>query len=370
MKYSLFKYKIFYYLILIIVVFLFNSCSNSEEKTHPIKRDLVESVYSSVIVQPDSLYNVYSVASGILVKNFVEEGDLVIKGEKLIQITNTATKLNSNNAKLAFDLAKENYFGNAAILDGIKDEITAAELKFKNDSVNFYRQQRLWNKKIGSRFEFETRKLNYQLSKSNLNLLQNKFDRTKKELLTSVKQTENSYKSSLVNTNDYTVKSIMKGKVYELTKEPGEIVTNFDPVAVIGSATLFTIKMLVDEVDIVKISKGQQVIISLDAYKGEAFAGKVSKIYPKKDERNQTFKVEAIFKEAPKVLYPGLSGEANIVIGSKKNVLTVPKIYINENNEVKTVNGVLTVKTGLQNLEFIEIISGISENTNIYKPDK
>ncbi len=84
------------------------------------------------------------------------------------------------------------------------------------------------------------------------------------------------------------------------------------------AATDFIIEMLVDEVDIVKISINQKVIISLDAYKGEIFTGKVSKIYPKKDERNQTFTVEAVFDEAPIKLYPGLSGESNIIISAKK----------------------------------------------------
>ena len=39
-----------------------------------------------------------------------------------------------------------------------------------------------------------------------------------------------------------------------------------EPLASIGSATDFVIEMLVDEVDIVKISKDQKVIITLDAY--------------------------------------------------------------------------------------------------------
>lgn len=50
----------------------------------------------------------------------------------------------------------------------------------------------------------------------------------------------------------------------------------------------------------VKITKNQEVIISLDAYRGDIFSGKVSKIYPVKDARNQTFKVEALFDKAPK----------------------------------------------------------------------
>lgn len=345
------------------------SCSKNTDQIHPEKRDLTESVYSSITIQPDSLYQVHAIVAGILDKNLVEEGDLVSKGNALLQINNSTPKLNTQNAKLSLELAKENYNGSAAVLRGVKDEIIAANLKYKNDSVNYFRQKNLWNQNIGTKVEYDTKQLNYQLASNNLQLLQSKYDRTKNELQTALKQAQNNYQSSLINTTDFTIKSTINGKVYALYKEPGEIVSTMDPLASIGSATKFVIEMLVDEVDIVKISKDQKVIIILDAYNGTVFTGKVSKIYPKKDERNQTFTVEALFIEAPKTLYPGLSGEANIVISNKEQVLTIPKEYIIDDNKVKTDDGIIAITTGLQNMEFIEVISGITETTSIYKPE-
>ena len=202
-----------------------------------------------------------------------------------------------------------------------------------------------------------------------MKLLRSKYDRTKNELLTAVKQAQNNYQTSLIATKDFTVKSKINGKVYALYKEPGEIVTTMEPLAAIGSATIFIIEMLVDEVDIVQISEEQDVLINLDAYQGEIFKGKVSKIYPQKDERNQTFKVEAVFENPPEVLYPGLSGEADIVIAIKNKVLTIPKAYIIDDNKVKTDDGLVTITTGLQNMELIEVLSGITKDTYIYNPE-
>ena len=354
---------------IVFIIILSFSCNDKQEKINPIKRDLTESVYSSVTIQPDSLYQVFSIVAGILDKNLVEEGELVIKDQPIIQIINNTPKLNTKNAKLSLDLARENYNGSAAILSGIKDEILAATLQFKNDSTNYFRQKNLWEQNIGSKVDFDTKKLKYQLSSNNLNLLKSKYNRTKNELKTAVRQAENNYKTSLISTKDFTVKSMIQGKVYALNKNQGEIISTMEPVASIGSANDFIIEMLVDEVDIVKISINQKVVISLDAYKGKTFTGKVSKIYPKKDERNQTFLVEALFDIAPKTLYPGLSGEANIVIASRKDVLTIPKEYLIEGNKVKTDDGEVTIKIGLQNMDFVEVISGITEKTNIYKPD-
>jgi multidrug efflux pump subunit AcrA (membrane-fusion protein) len=359
--------KLFCFILSLLFV---QSCQKKENKILPIEQDLTESVYSSITIQPDSLYQVYSIVSGILDNIFVEEGDLVDKEDMLIQIINNTPKLNTENARLSLQLAKENYSGSDAILETLKKEITAATLTYKNDSINFFRQKSLWEQNIGSKVEFDNQKLKFQLSKNNLTLLNNQYSQTKNQLQTTLKQAQNNFQASLINTKDFTVKSKINGKVYALYKEPGEIVSTLEPLAAIGSASKFIIEMLVDEVDIVKITKQQEVILQLDAYNGEVFTGKVSRILPKKDERNQTFKVEAVFDEAPKVLYPGLSGEANIVIAQKKNVLTIPKTYITDENQVKTDRGLVTITTGLQNLDYAEVLSGITKDTYIYSLEK
>jgi hypothetical protein len=91
-------------------------------------------------------------------------------------------------------------------------------------------------------------------------------------------------------------------------------------------------------------------------------------VYPNKDKRNQTFKVTSRFEDPPKTLYPGLSGEGNIITAFKENVLTIPRDYLIEGNKVNTSTGLISVKVGLQNLERVEILSGISESTELIKP--
>ena len=101
-------------------------------------------------------------------------------------------------------------------------------------------------------------------------------------------------------------------------KSRGEIVNASQPLVTLGSADRFLVEMLVDEEDIVRVRKGLTVYLTLDAYPKEIFKAEVDKVYPKKDERNQTFLVEALFKDVPEVLLPGLSGEGNIVVAQRK----------------------------------------------------
>lgn len=358
------------YFLLFAFVFTLISCSEQGQRIFPQKSRLTESVYASATIQPDSLYNAYAVVAGILDKNLVAEGDKVLKGESLVHINNNAPKLNTANARLALELAQENFSGKAAVLRSLEDEIHAAELTFYNDSINYYRQKRLWDQKIGSKVEYDNRLLAYELAKNKLNLLKANYGRSKKELETQLRQARNTYNASQINSGDFTVTSKINGTVYALFKEPGEIVTTLEPLASVGSSTVFVIELLVDEVDIVKLELGQKALITMDAYPQEVFVAKISKIYPRKDERSQTFMVEAVFEQAPKTLYPGLSGEGNIIISEKDGALTIPKEFLLNGNQVLTQDGTVDVMVGLQNLDRVEILQGIDESTQLIKPEE
>lgn len=359
----------FRFLIGFITIAFILSCNESREKVLPSKVTINESVYTSVTIQPDSLYQVYAAVGGILDKNFVEEGDSVAKGTSIAQIINNTPKLNTENAKLNLQLARENYSGSNTVLMALRDEIKAAELQYKNDSVNFCRQENLWKQNIGSKIEYENRKLAYELSSNNLRLLKSNYERTKTELKTKLRQAENNYETSLITTQDFNVQSKINGKVYALYKNQGEIINTMEPIAAVGSTNDFIIEMLVDEVDIVKLKIGQTALITLDAYGSKVYSANISKIYPRKDERSQTFKIEAIFTEPPEILYPGLAGEGNIIISQKENAITIPKEYLIDENKVLTEDGIIEIVTGIQDLERIEVRSGLDAETYILKPE-
>lgn len=355
--------NLFYSTALLLLI----SCGkNNETEQKPVKQDITESVYASVTIQPDSLYAVYSIATGILEQIFIEEGDTVIFDQNLFQITNNNPKLSSENARLSMQIAKENFSGEHAILNDLKNEIKLAELKCKNDSSVFHRQKNLWSQKIGSQAEFDAKKLQYETSSQNVKTLKNKFLRTENELKQQVQQATNNYESTQFLSKDYTIKSKISGRVYAIYKNIGELVSAQQPIAMIGSKSKFIAELLVDEVDIARISIGQKVLITLDAYNNEVFEATITKIYPQKNDRSQTFKLEAEFYKSPANLYPGLSGEGNIIISTKKNALVIPKVYLNKDNTINTDAGFVKVETGLESLDKIEILNGIDENTSIY----
>ena len=355
------------------LLFWGTGCEEEKQKIKPIYQPLTESVYASAIVQPKGLYQVYSSVNGVIEDLRIEEGQLVKKREQLVKIRNQVSQVNVEKAQLNTQLADQNYERQTAILRGIEDEIQAAQLKLKTDSINYVRQKRLWEQNIGSQMEFDTRKLAYELSVNKLLSVTNTYQRTKAEmdnqLATQINLAKNTLKSSRVTNDDFMVRSNITGKVYSLFKNQGESIIVQEPIATIGSADDFVIEMEVDEVDIARLQIGQKVLIKLDAFGQEIFEASISKIYPQKELRTQTFKVESIFKKSPKTLYAGLSGEANIVISEKEKIMTIPLDYLVESGKVITKEGEVKVQTGLRNMESIEIVSGIDTSTYIIKPE-
>ncbi|WP_258931890.1 efflux RND transporter periplasmic adaptor subunit [Flavobacterium oreochromis] len=119
----------------------------------------------------------------------------------------------------------------------------------------------------------------------------------------------------------------------------------------------------------VRVEVGQKVLITMDSYKGEVFQATINKIYPIMDARSRTFKIEAHFVKPPQKLYPNLTAEANIIIKTRKNVLTIPRNYLIE-NEYVLVNKdeKRKIKIGLSDYQNVEVIGGLKVEETIYLP--
>lgn len=344
-----------------------SSCEQKEPGIKAKYRHITEAVYCTVTVKPEELYTVYPSTGGIIEFSNVEKGMMVEQGDILVKIANQQSEISSSNAKLSYEIAQQNYEGDATILQDLEVKINTAKINKEVDSLNYARQKRLWDQNIGSRQSYESMKLKYGIAANKLSSLQNQYSRTKSELQRKTQQAKNTYRLSNVNQDEFIVRSKIKGRVYDIYKEKGESVSMQTPVATIGSTTSYVLYLLIDEVDITKIYEGQQIEIRLDAYENRTFKAKVTRINPTKDDKTHTFTIEAKFAETPDRLFNGLSGEANIIISTRANVLSIPTQYINDERQVRTDNGLTTIETGVSNLSFTEVISGIDSSVIIYQ---
>ncbi len=358
--------KILYVNTLFVTLLLF-SCGNKQEKTKPTVESITESVYASGIIKSKNQYQVFASANGLLMQSLVSEGSIVKKGDLLFIIQNNAAQLNKENARLAAEFA--DLKANQDKLNDLKINIELAQSKLENDSLLYFRQKKLWEENIGSKVEYEQREIAYKNSLTAYNSAKLRLNDLQKQLEFSSKQSKKNLEISASLLNDFLVRSNIDGKVYSVLKEPGEIVTPQLPLAIIGDAENFLLELQIDEYDIVKIKVGQKVLLTMDSYKDKLFEAVISRIIPIMNERTRSFLVEAEFVVAPETLYPNLTAEANIVIQTKENALTISRTYLlNDSSVVLENKEIKKVKTGLKDYNKVEIVEGINAETVILKP--
>ena len=161
------------------------------------------------------------------------------------------------------------------------------------------------------------------------------------------------------------IRSFVNGKVYEVYKEPGEVVQawviNWHWWAV--ASELFA-QLAVDESDFGRIRAGQEVVLKADVYPDKVFKARVSKIYPKLNRTDQSFRVDAEFIGEQPASYYGLTVEANIIISQNKHVLTIPKSYVIGNDSVWVEQDGKKQKVkfqkGAENFDLVEVKGGLT----------
>lgn len=353
---------------LIIIAFLFSACKENKDAIEPVSSGITESVYASGTIKSKDQYQAYSTASGIIKEVYVKEGDSVQTGSPIMLVTSESQRLSKANAELAAVLSDFN--SNQGKLNEAKLQEELAFNKMKNDSLLYFRQVALWQQQIGSKIELEQRQLSYENSKTVWYSAKVRRDDLSRQLTIAEKQAVNNIGIAASLGGEYVLKSEMPGKVYFLYKTKGELVSPQTPVAVIGSANEFIIELQVDENDITRIESGQKVLITMDAYKGEVFEAFITRVLPMMDDRTKSFTVEAAFLKTPDKLHPNTSLEASIIIREKQNALLLPRSYVKNDSIVNRKNGgITTVKTGIKDYQYIEIISGISADDKIIKPE-
>lgn len=359
------KFVIFF---LLVILFSALSCSKKRDGIKPKMGSVTESVYAAGVIKADNQYTVFSTVNGILQKIRVIAGQSITQGQLLFDLESEKAALNTENARLAYQLSQESS-------RYVKDKIAEMELKVQSARDRMILDESIFNrnKKIRalegiSEIDFEGIELAYKSSKLNYETAQKQLAQLKVQLDNEQSRNKVNLKFNQQSQSDYSVKSAFAGQLFDVLVKEGTLVTTQTPLAIIGKSNAFILELEVDENDMVRVALGQKVLVTMDSYKGEVFDAIVDKIYPIMDERSRTFKIEAHFVKHPEKLYPNLTAEANIVIRTKENAITIPKTYLID-NEYVLVNKKerRKVKIGLADYQKVEILEGLKKDETIYE---
>lgn len=343
------------------------SCKEETSYLTPSLSNISESVYASGVVRSAFQYNIMPSVAGKIEKIYVKSGDTILSGDPLFLIGNDAVRVSVELARLSSENA--DFKANQKKIDEAKANIDQLRRKLTLDSSLYVRQASLWSQNIGTKSEFEQRELIFEQSKTSLNAAIIQLQELERQLRFVSAQSRKNLEVSGINEKDFTVRSEVNGRIYNILKEKGEIVTPQTILGVAGSHTDFELELQVDEYDIVQIVPGLFTSVTLDSYKNELFTARVTRVDPIMDERTRTFKVYAIFDKSPAILYPNLTAEANIILRSKENVLTIPRSALLGDTAVMMADKtVRKVKTGMKDYIIAEITEGLQQGDKIIAP--
>lgn len=153
---------------------------------------------------------------------------------------------------------------------------------------------------------------------------------------------------------------------------PGDTVGITDGVSVVDPTSL-DFEIQIDESDLGKVKEGAVVQVKLDAYADKTFAGNLSQIgFVSQTSSTGANVYPAKVKFSPedvKLLRVGMNGDAKIILGEVKNVLTLPidsvidgKVRLADKAQTK-----VTVQTGLEGDNDVEIKSGVTLGQKVLK---
>jgi HlyD family secretion protein len=344
-------------------------------------KSITETITANGKIQPEKEVKISPDVSGEIVEMTIKEGNHVEKGQLLCRIKP--------------DIYISQRDRSMAAISSAKARLAQSEAQFIQAELSFKRNKQLFDEQTISKSEFEQAQASYQVAKSEVDAA--KF---------TVVSSEASLKEANENLVKTSIYAPMTGTVSMLLVELGERVAGTNLMAGteimrVADLSRMEAQVQVNENDIVRVNVGDTAVISVDAYLDQKFKGIVTEIANSAKttgvsaDQVTNFDVKILvipdsYKTLalagnPNPLRPGMSATVDIQTITKKDVLVVPiqsvttrtdttKNKVNPTSEdirtlLFTTDGKYAfakdVKTGIQDNNFIEIISGIKSGDQV-----
>ena len=118
------------------------------------------------------------------------------------------------------------------------------------------------------------------------------------------------------------------GVVTAVRVNAGDVVGARQEVAVVADPGDLRVEVPVSELDVVRLSPGDPVPVTVDALPGREFAGRVARIYPTVDAATRQGIVEVSLRRAAPELRPGLLARLTLTVARAERALAVEEYLV------------------------------------------
>jgi HlyD family secretion protein len=347
------------------------------------RRDLVSAVTASGKIEPQTSVDISADITGRIIEIAVEEGDLVRKGQFLLQIDPAQYQAAVSRAEGVVSSTQATLLQVRASRDQAERDWKRADQLIRL-GPNLIAPQQVEAAKTA----LEVAEATYQATRAQL-------DQSRAGLREAK---DNLAKTRLV--------SPIAGRVVRLAVEEGEVAVpgtfsrETGLLLTIADLSVILAKVQVDETDVVRLANSDSVEVTIDAYPDSTFVGRVTRVSNSakltntqtasgSNDRAVDFDVEIRLDDPPADIRPDLSCTARIVTDTRESALSIPIIALtvrdhervpNENNPALDTmsrrrpgereeegvflvqNGIATfrpVKVGIAGDEYFEVLDGL-----------
>ncbi|MCX5917693.1 MAG: efflux RND transporter periplasmic adaptor subunit [Deltaproteobacteria bacterium] len=297
----------------------------------PVTQGLIEEkILRTGDIAPQFQVTIYSKVQGWVEKINVREGDRVKAGEVL-------ATLDAREAEAAVAQARANLEASAARLkqvrataeEAVQSQIQQAKANLELAEADLKRAQELHEKNFIARQQLDEAQTKYNVAKANYDLAMNSIRQKTWEndialAEAQVRQAKASLDLTQAQLANLIINSPMNGEVTKRFVDPGTMVKDTTPILTLMDLSVVKMMVNVIEKEFIHLQKGQPVKITVAAFPGRAFEGRVAIITPALDLQSRTAEIQVSIPNPGYILNPGMFGRVEIPLRSNPQATLVP----------------------------------------------
>ncbi len=313
-----------------------------------VRENLVSIVSGTGQIKPKTYVNIGATSFGRITHLYVKEGDHVKKGQILAAVESVQAKAGVDAQKASIRSAGTDISSYLAAENTAQATVEHSQADLNQKLLDWQRAQALYKAELIARSEYDSKKAAYDtdvatLAQSKAALVQARAQTA------SARGKLSTAEATLVSNIDALNKTVsiapFDGIVTNMPVREGETVVvgiqnaQGSTLMTLADLSVITAEVKVDETDIVNVTMGQSVDVTVDALPGKVFKGKVTEVGDQAilrttgiatsqsttgTEEAKDFKVVVTLTTPAVELRPGLSTTAKITTATRQNVLALP----------------------------------------------
>jgi len=203
--------------------------------------------------------------------------------------------------------------------------VQRAEADLFDADRKYGRAQEMFKDNLISQQQLDEAASRYQSTRAIYNVALQEVDRLK-ALLVSTEASERLAEKKLA---DATIRAPFPGAIKTRDVHPGEYLKVQSPVMVLVRTDHLRARLAVPERWAGWVKEGALVDLHVEAFPGETFQGRVSRINPAVSQDSRTFEAEALLQNKEGRLKPGFFAQASLPSEREEKALFVPEQAVN-----------------------------------------